>query len=94
MSGYLVPFENGEFRVRLLDTNYLIRWPEFAIRTESGKGLALDKLPKALVVIGGGVIGLEFANFFHAAGTQVTIVEMMPKIAPVVDDEERLRFGQ
>lgn len=49
--------------------------------------LALDKLPKALVVIGGGVIGLEFANFFHAAGTQVTIVEMMPKIAPVVDDE-------
>ena len=40
-----VPFENGEFRVRLLDTDYLIRWPEFAIRTESGKGLALDKLP-------------------------------------------------
>lgn len=49
--------------------------------------LALDKLPKALVVIGGGVIGLEFANFFSAAGTEVTIVEMMPKIAPVVDDE-------
>ncbi|MCQ2396526.1 MAG: dihydrolipoyl dehydrogenase [Lentisphaeria bacterium] len=49
--------------------------------------LALDKLPKALVVIGGGVIGLEFANFFHSAGTDVTIVEMMPKIAPVVDDE-------
>ena len=40
-----VPFENGEFRVRLLDTEYLIAWPEFAIRTESGKGLALSKLP-------------------------------------------------
>lgn len=40
-----VTFENGEFRVRLLDTDYLIAWPEFAIRTESGKGLALDKLP-------------------------------------------------
>ena len=39
------------------------------------------------MVIGGGVIGLEFANFFSAAGTEVTIVEMMPKIAPVVDDE-------
>ncbi len=40
-----VPFENGEFRVRLLDTEYAIAWPEFAIRTESGQGLALDKLP-------------------------------------------------
>jgi len=49
--------------------------------------LALDKLPKELVIIGGGVIGLEFASFFSIAGTKVTIVEMMPKIAPVVDDE-------
>ena len=49
--------------------------------------LALDKVPKALVVIGGGVIGLEFASFFATAGAKVTIVEMMPKIAPVVDDE-------
>ncbi len=49
--------------------------------------LALDKLPKELVVIGGGVIGLEFASFFNTAGSKVTIVEMMPKIAPVVDDE-------
>ena len=40
-----VTFGNGELRVRLLDTDYLIAWPEFAIRTESGKGLALDKLP-------------------------------------------------
>ena len=40
-----VPFENGEFRVRLLDTEYFIAWPEFAIRTESGAGLALTKLP-------------------------------------------------
>ena len=49
--------------------------------------LALDKAPAALVIIGGGVIGLEFASFFATAGTKVTIVEMMPKIAPVVDDE-------
>lgn len=40
-----VPFENGEFTVRLLDTEYRIAWPEFAIRTESGAGLALTKLP-------------------------------------------------
>ena len=40
-----VTFENNEFCVRLLDTEYFIAWPEFAIRTASGEGLALDKLP-------------------------------------------------
>ena len=49
--------------------------------------LALDKQPKELVIIGGGVIGLEFASFFATCGTKVTIVEMLPKIAPVVDEE-------
>ena len=49
--------------------------------------LALDTIPKELVVIGGGVIGLEFASFFATVGTKVTIVEMLPKIAPVVDEE-------
>ena len=49
--------------------------------------LALEEIPKELVIIGGGVIGLEFATFFATAGTKVTIVEMLPKIAPVVDEE-------
>ncbi|MFA6815694.1 MAG: dihydrolipoyl dehydrogenase [Lentisphaeria bacterium] len=49
--------------------------------------LALDTVPKDLVIIGGGVIGLEFASFFATAGSKITIVEMLPKIAPVVDDE-------
>lgn len=49
--------------------------------------LALEEIPKKLVIIGGGVIGLEFATFFATAGTKVTIVEMLPKIAPVVDEE-------
>ena len=49
--------------------------------------LALEEIPKELVIIGGGVIGLEFATFFATAGTKVTIVEMLPKIAPVVDYE-------
>jgi dihydrolipoamide dehydrogenase len=49
--------------------------------------LNLDTIPKELVVIGGGVIGLEFASFFATVGTKVTIVEMLPKIAPVVDEE-------
>ena len=49
--------------------------------------LELTEIPKELVIIGGGVIGLEFASFFATVGSKVTIVEMLSKIAPVVDDE-------
>ena len=40
-----VAFDGTEFAVKLLDTVYFLAWPEFAIRTESGKGMALTKLP-------------------------------------------------
>ena len=49
--------------------------------------LALDKQPGELVVIGGGVIGMEFASFFNSIGTKVTVVEMLPKILGPLDDE-------
>ena len=49
--------------------------------------LALSEQPKELVVIGGGVIGMEFASFFHSIGTKVTVVEMLPKILGPLDDE-------
>ena len=49
--------------------------------------LDLNTVPESLVVIGGGVIGLEFASFFATVGSKVTVVEMLPKIAPVVDDD-------
>ena len=49
--------------------------------------LNLDSIPEKLVIIGGGVIGLEFASFFATVGTKVSIVEMLPKIAPMVDAE-------
>lgn len=49
--------------------------------------LELQTIPESLVVIGGGVIGLEFASFFADAGSKVTIVEMLPQIAPVIDSE-------
>ena len=44
-------------------------------------------LPKNLVVIGGGVIGLEMAYYFASVGVQVTVIEMMPKIAGATDPE-------
>ncbi len=49
--------------------------------------LALKEQPKELVIIGGGVIGMEFASFFNSIGTKVTVVEMLPKILGPLDDE-------
>ena len=49
--------------------------------------LALPEKPERLVVIGGGVIGMEFASFFNSIGTNVTVVEMLPKILGPMDDE-------
>ena len=49
--------------------------------------LALEEQPASLVVIGGGVIGMEFASFFNSIGTKVTVVEMLPKILGPLDDE-------
>ena len=49
--------------------------------------LALTEQPKELVIIGGGVIGMEFASFFNSIGTKVTVVEMLPKILGPLDDE-------
>ena len=49
--------------------------------------LALGERPESLVVIGGGVIGMEFASFFNSIGTKVTVVEMLPKILGPLDDE-------
>ncbi|NMA70029.1 MAG: dihydrolipoyl dehydrogenase [Desulfitobacterium sp.] len=49
--------------------------------------LALDKLPQSLVVIGGGVIGLEFASIFQELGSKVTVVEMLPTLLGNIDEE-------
>ena len=49
--------------------------------------LELEQRPESLVIIGGGVIGMEFASFFNALGTKVTVIEMMPKILGPMDAE-------
>ncbi|MCF0220296.1 MAG: dihydrolipoyl dehydrogenase [Muribaculaceae bacterium] len=57
--------------------------------------LAMTELPASLVVIGGGVIGLEFASIFNALGVAVTVVEYCPEILPNFDAEvaKRLRMA-
>jgi dihydrolipoamide dehydrogenase len=51
------------------------------------KALSLEKLPKSMVVVGSGAIGSEFAYFYNTMGTDVTLVEFLPNIVPLEDDE-------
>jgi len=54
---------------------------------DSTGALSLDSIPKSMVIIGGGVIGIEFANIFNSLGCKVTVIEMLPFILPPVDRE-------
>ncbi len=49
--------------------------------------MVLEKQPESMVVVGSGAIGTEFAYFYNAIGTKVTLVEFMPNIIPVEDEE-------
>ncbi|MFM7681223.1 MAG: dihydrolipoyl dehydrogenase [Bacteroidota bacterium] len=51
------------------------------------QAMTLPKQPKKLVVVGSGAIGVEFAYFYNAIGTEVTIVEYLPNIVPVEDED-------
>ena len=54
---------------------------------EYRKAMSLEKQPKSLLVIGSGAIGVEFAYVYASMGTKVTIVEFMPRIVPVEDED-------
>jgi len=51
------------------------------------EALALTKQPKRIAVLGGGVVGCEFACFFASVGSEVTLIEMLPRLVPAEDDE-------
>lgn len=51
------------------------------------KAMTLDKKPSKMVVVGSGAIGVEFAYFYNAMGVDVTVVEYMPNIVPVEDED-------
>lgn len=53
----------------------------------SDEAIATAAVPKSIVIIGGGVIGLEFATFYRAMGCEVTIVELLDRILPGEDEE-------
>lgn len=51
------------------------------------EAMVLPKLPKTMVVVGSGAIGVEFAYFYATMGTKVTVVEFLPNIVPVEDED-------
>lgn len=51
------------------------------------EAMSLPKQPKSMVIVGSGAIGSEFAYFYNALGTQVTLIELLPNIVPVEDEE-------
>jgi dihydrolipoamide dehydrogenase len=54
---------------------------------DSTDALAATELPKSIVIVGGGVIGMEFATLYHELGVPVTVIEAMPTILPNLDQE-------
>jgi dihydrolipoamide dehydrogenase len=54
---------------------------------EYRKAMTLPERPKSMIVIGAGAIGVEFASFYEALGTEVTIVEFLPRLVPNEDEE-------
>ena len=53
----------------------------------SDQALELEEIPSSLLIVGGGVIGVEFASIFNSLGSKVTIVELLPRIIPTEDGE-------
>src|SRR6185436_12384514 len=53
----------------------------------SNEALSLKQIPKSMVVIGAGAVGLEFASVYHRFGSQMAVIEAMPQILPIEDEE-------
>ena len=61
--------------------------PDKALIWTYFEAMVPESLPKSLLVIGSGAIGIEFASFFQTLGSEVTVVELLPQILPVEDEE-------
>ena len=89
----------GEQGTQLLETKYILLATGSEARMLPGMKpdaeriltnieiLNLTSIPKTLAIIGAGAVGVEFASIFNRFGTQVTILEMLPRIVPVEDEE-------
>ncbi len=95
----MVEITEGEHKGKFLRTKNILlatgckmrRIPDLAVDGErvmtSREALASKTLPKSIVIVGAGAIGVEFAYFYNSFGSKVTLVEMLPQILPVEDEE-------
>ncbi len=67
---------------------------EAGVIVDSTGGLALDRVPQKMVVIGGGVIGLELGSVWRRLGAEVTVVEFLDQLLPGMDDAVRKEAGK
>ena len=58
------------------------------------EAMTLKTQPKSMIVVGSGAIGVEFAHFYNAMGTKVTIVEYLPTLVPLEDEDVSKQFGR
>ncbi len=56
------------------------------------EAMTLKKQPKSMIVVGSGAIGVEFAHFYNSMGTEVTIVEFLPNLVPLEDEDVSKQF--
>jgi len=91
VSGAGAPFELSADAIMLATGAMATLPPGFKLDGErvitSQQALDLKKQPRRVAILGGGVVGAEFACFFAAIGTEVTLVEMLPRLVPAEDDE-------
>jgi dihydrolipoamide dehydrogenase len=84
--------EDVGFRSAIIATGSFPLWPPIdgldSARCVDSEGLlAQTEVPKRLVILGGGIIGCEFASIFRRFGSEVTIIEMLPRLIPAEDED-------
>ena len=99
LPGKLVEVEDPEGKVTSYSANHIIlatgaRSRELPSLKQDGRkiigyreAMTLPDLPKSMVVVGSGAIGSEFAFFYHSLGTKITLIELLPNVVPLEDEE-------
>ena len=94
-----VEVKDAEGKTQVVDTKYIIiatggRTRELPNLKQDGKkvigyreAMVLSTQPKSMIIVGSGAIGVEFAYVYNSMGTKVTIVEFLPRIVPVEDED-------
>jgi dihydrolipoamide dehydrogenase len=91
--------EDVTFKSAIIATGSSPLWPPIegldSPRCVDSEGLlGQTEVPRRLVILGGGIIGCEFASIFRRFGSEVTIIEMLPKLIPAEDDDASLELAK